>query len=151
MTKSIRTIREIVLGLIIPFLYFGYVLLIIKTKSQNFQNTLYLHEIVLLIILLLACALWFLSYFYLHPSIYLFPQADKLVYSGPYKIFRHPVYLSSLMVFFSLSLLVHSWPAFWYTAIIITPVNFIRAYWEEKVLMDIFGNKYKKYQEKTFF
>jgi len=151
MIKVLEFLREALLNLLIPLLYLVYVILVIKSGNW----LLLLHpsflEIILMLFLIFGLGLWLISYFYLYPSTYLYPRANQLVTTGPYRFIRHPVYLGVLIVFFSLSLLTKSWLALGYTLLIILPLNFGRTKWEEKILTEIFGEKYRRYQRQTLF
>ena len=152
MHKGVLTfLREAILSLLIPFIYLGFLIIVVKTGHwPNFQS-LTGKEILANILFASGLLLWGTSYWYIQPTTYLYPRANKLVTSGPYRYLRHPIYVGAMLVFFSLAYLSHSAWAFWYTAIIILPLNVGRAIWEEKILLEIFGKQYLQYQKKTFF
>ena len=78
-------------------------------------------------------------------------KEHKLIKTGIYKYFRHPIYLIGLI----------SYPLFplacgaYYTAIVMGIMGwiviFIRRHEEEKILIGEFGEEYIEYRKKTFF
>lgn len=142
-------LREKLLNLILPFLHLGYFFLLVKHILFDFSLNHYWP--LWLILAVIGLLVWLTSYLYLSPSWYFYPQTNQLVTKGTYRFIRHPVYLGSIVVFLSISLLVNSQPALWYVLFLILPVNFARSKWEEKILTDIFGQKYKTYLKKTWF
>ena len=144
-------IKETFLYSLVPLIYLIFALLLLKTGSLPDLFFLSFWEIILIVFLVLGSGLWFIGYFYLPPSAYLFPRAEKLVISDPYRFFRHPIYAGAMLIFWTLSLLAHSQPAFWYATLIIFPFILGRAKWEERILTEAFGGKYKKYKKTTLF
>jgi protein-S-isoprenylcysteine O-methyltransferase Ste14 len=76
-------------------------------------------------------------------------KEQKLARTGPYKYLRHPAYLSNLIDFIALPLLVNSF----YTILWAVPVQFIlvniRIHFEEKALVEKFGEVYNSYKAVT--
>lgn len=145
------SLREIILNLLIPTVYLLYIIILLKTGTLPNPARFAPGEVLAGLAVIGGFLLWSFSYFFLPPTFYLYPQANKLVTSGPYRYLRHPIYVGAMTVFFSLSYLGHSGWAFWYTALVILPLNVGRALWEERILLEVFGKKYQRYQKQTLF
>lgn len=144
-------LREAILSLLIPLIYLAFLVIVVRTGHwPDFQHLTW-RELFASASLIGGLFLWGVSYWHIRPTIYLYPQADQLVTSGPYRYLRHPIYVGAMLVFFSLVYLSHSGWAFWYTALVILPLNVGRALWEEKILGEIFGKRYREYRKKTLF
>lgn len=72
----------------------------------------------------------------------------EIVTSSVFKLVRHPMYFGSILLFFSFVILSYSLLAFLVWLVICLFYYFISRF-EEKLLIDKFGNKYKKYQEEV--
>jgi protein-S-isoprenylcysteine O-methyltransferase Ste14 len=82
----------------------------------------------------------------------LVPTADQgtgLVTTGPYRLIRHPIYLGLSMLAMGDALAFSSWPAVVVVFSAIVPTFVWRAYAEEKLLTDIFGDRYARYRGQT--
>lgn len=77
-------------------------------------------------------------------------ERHQLIKTGPYKYLRHPAYLSNLLDFIAVPLFANSY----FTILWILPVQifllYIRIYFEEKKLIENFGEEYIKYKQETF-
>jgi protein-S-isoprenylcysteine O-methyltransferase Ste14 len=144
-------LRETILSLLIPLIYLAFLIIVLRTGHWPDVQNLTWRELFASVSLLGGLLLWGISYWYIQPTVYLYPQANKLVTSGPYRYLRHPIYVGAMLVFFSLVYLSHSEWAFWYTLVIILPLNVGRALFEEKILSEILGKQYLLYRKKTFF
>ncbi|OGD62023.1 hypothetical protein A2160_00460 [Candidatus Beckwithbacteria bacterium RBG_13_42_9] len=149
--KLVELVREFFLNLLIPFIYLGYAILLVVFKEGNLPFSSPILNYLVFIAFIVGASLWLFSYFYRHPSVNFYPTAKELVTTGPYRLLRHPIYSGVALTFLSLSLLVQSWPAFWYALVVILPVNFGRARWEEKIFTEAFAEKYRRYQKETLF
>ncbi len=72
----------------------------------------------------------------------------KLINTGPYKIFRHPVYISYLLTFAGYGILSGNM-LFILFAFVYHALNSMRAKQEEKMLLEKFGDKYQTYIQET--
>ena len=72
----------------------------------------------------------------------------ELISTGPYRIFRHPVYISYLLTFTGYGILSGN-ALFIFFAFAYHTLNSIRAKQEEKMLLDKFGEKYQNYLQET--
>ena len=72
----------------------------------------------------------------------------KLIKDGIYKHIRHPIYLGSMLAFFSVTLIFHSIYGFIVTALAIPFIlNRIRV--EEQMFIQKFGDEYREYIKKS--
>jgi protein-S-isoprenylcysteine O-methyltransferase Ste14 len=82
----------------------------------------------------------------------LVPTADQgtgLVTTGPYRLIRHPIYLGLSMLATGEAIAFSSWPAVLVVLSAIVPTLVWRACAEEKLLTDMFGDRYADYQRQT--
>ncbi len=77
-------------------------------------------------------------------------EANKLITTGLYSKFRNPVYFFGILTILGFALYLHSWPIF-AVLVIVTPLQFVRARNEAKVLEQAFGDEYRAYKAKTWF
>jgi protein-S-isoprenylcysteine O-methyltransferase Ste14 len=80
------------------------------------------------------------------------PKADQgtgLVTTGPYRLIRHPIYLGLSMLAMGEALAFSSWPAVLVAFSAIVPTFVWRAWAEEKLLTDMFGDRYAHYRRQT--
>lgn len=89
-----------------------------------------------LILAFLGLILWVLSYINLGKSFGVLPQKQKRIKTGIYKYFNHPMYVGIWLSFLGLSLANTSWQSLIFLNVIITPLLFIRAIFEEKKLLN---------------
>ncbi|HEX5153339.1 MAG TPA: isoprenylcysteine carboxylmethyltransferase family protein [Parafilimonas sp.] len=68
-----------------------------------------------------------------------------LIKSGPYSIVRHPSYLGAMVVMIGVPVLLNNVITFFTTIILLSIAYIIRINAEEKLLVSIFGDEYKKY------
>jgi protein-S-isoprenylcysteine O-methyltransferase Ste14 len=82
----------------------------------------------------------------------LVPTADQetgLVTTGPYHLVRHPIYLGLSMLAMGEALAFSSWPAVVVVLSAIAPTFLWRAWAEERLLAETFGERYADYQKRT--
>ena len=82
----------------------------------------------------------------------LVPSADQgtgLVTTGPYRFVRHPIYLGLSMLAMGEALAFSSWPAVAVVFSAIVPTFLWRAWAEERLLADAFGERYAHYRKQT--
>jgi protein-S-isoprenylcysteine O-methyltransferase Ste14 len=82
---------------------------------------------------------------YFSPDVRILPE-HKLIRQGIYKHIRHPIYLSSLLAYFSVPLLFHSLYGF-FVMILKIPFTIYRIRIEEQALLEKFGNEYRDYMK----
>lgn len=80
------------------------------------------------------------------PISHLPPQL--FVRNGIYKIFRHPIYNSTIIAFLGLSLIIHSfWSATFSTVFLLLGAAGYAIFYEEPVLIQRFGLEYSEYKK----
>ncbi len=77
-------------------------------------------------------------------------EANKLITTGLYSKFRNPVYFFGILTIVGFALYLHMWVLL-AAAVVITPLQFVRARNEAKVLEEAFGDEYRAYKAKTWF
>ncbi len=80
-------------------------------------------------------------------SFSIIPQARKLIETGPYRIVRHPLYVSELIGVFGLVLAGLTIPKI-VIFLLLVALQVYRAFQEEKLLANVFP-EYKAYSSKT--
>lgn len=73
----------------------------------------------------------------------------NVISDGVFKYVRHPLYLSSLLVYFGLTVATVSLFSFGLLILIFLFYNFIATY-EERIMEMKFGDEYRKYKSKTW-
>lgn len=75
-------------------------------------------------------------------------DSDKLILSGPFKVLRHPTYLSIIINSLGLAIIVQSLSIFvLFTLLIVLIIRVIPI--EEALLVKTYGEEYKDYQKKV--
>lgn len=75
-------------------------------------------------------------------------DSDKLILSGPFKVLRHPTYLSIILNSLGLAIIVQSLSIFvLFTLLIVLIIRVIPI--EEALLVKTYGEEYKDYQKKV--
>jgi protein-S-isoprenylcysteine O-methyltransferase Ste14 len=77
-------------------------------------------------------------------------KACRLVTTGLYSRIRNPIYLFGGLFIVGLSLFVSVWGPL-VVALVIVPMQVVRARREERVLAAAFGEEYELYKSKTWF
>jgi protein-S-isoprenylcysteine O-methyltransferase Ste14 len=77
-------------------------------------------------------------------------KASRLVTTGLYSRIRNPIYLFGGLFIIGLSLFVSVWGPL-VVALVIVPLQVVRARREERVLAEAFGEEYERYKSKTWF
>ncbi|MFZ0965071.1 MAG: isoprenylcysteine carboxylmethyltransferase family protein [Candidatus Bathyarchaeia archaeon] len=84
---------------------------------------------------------------YFSPAVRILPE-HKLIRHGIYKYIRHPIYLGTLLAYFSIPLLFHSLYGF-FVMILKIPLTIYRIKIEEQVLLEKFGDEYRDYMKNS--
>jgi protein-S-isoprenylcysteine O-methyltransferase Ste14 len=82
----------------------------------------------------------------------LVPMADQgagLVTTGPYRLVRHPIYFGLSILALGQAIAFSSWPAIAVVFFAIVPTFAWRAWAEERLLADTFGERYTAYRSRT--
>jgi protein-S-isoprenylcysteine O-methyltransferase Ste14 len=76
-------------------------------------------------------------------------EGHKLVCSGPYRLVRHPMYTSYLMLFVAAFLITENWLMGTSGTAVIASLMTLRIVKEEDLLLEHFGAEYERYRETT--
>ena len=93
---------------------------------------------------------WVASRWQLGASFSVRPEARRLVTSGLYSRLRHPVYVFGTPAVVGVLVALLGWKAL-VIAVILVPVEIVRARREEALLAETFGSRYVAYRERTWF
>jgi protein-S-isoprenylcysteine O-methyltransferase Ste14 len=84
---------------------------------------------------------------YFSPDVRILPE-HKLITHGIYKYVRHPIYLGTLLAYFSVPLLFHSLYGF-FVMIFKISLTIYRIKIEEQALLEKFGDEYTNYMKNS--
>jgi len=76
-------------------------------------------------------------------------EGHKLITTGIYKNIRHPMYAAHLVWAIGQILILHNWIAGYSFIVTMLPFYFYRTRKEEAMLIEEFGDAYRKYKQKT--
>ncbi|UAY53457.1 methyltransferase family protein [Ferruginibacter albus] len=103
-----------------------------------------------LAIMIPAIILLLIARYQLADSFSVSAKATRLVTTGLYKRFRHPIYYAGILMMLGFGFFLQQRLIF-YICIFIIALQMYRIKKEEKVLEDKFGDEYRKYRESTWF
>lgn len=118
----------------VPFLYLLNIYIAAITPS-SFDASLEL-RIFGVVLAFTGIVFWIISYINLGNSFGVLPKKQKKVDWGLYKYFKHPMYISIWLTFLGMSIANASWQGLVFLNVVILPLLFIRARFEEKNLKD---------------
>jgi protein-S-isoprenylcysteine O-methyltransferase Ste14 len=98
----------------------------------------------------IALPLFVLARLQLGSSFSIKAKAGRLVTTGLYSRIRNPIYLFGGLFLVGLSLFFSVWGPL-VVALVIVPLQVVRARREERVLTEAFGEEYERYKSKTWF
>ncbi len=75
-------------------------------------------------------------------------EHHQLVTHGPYRYVRHPLYVLGFLLYMSLATIIGSW-ALGGAAVVALGLMAVRTRKEEEMLIERFGDEYRKYMERT--
>lgn len=75
---------------------------------------------------------------------------QRVITTGPYKIFRHPIYFFQIFQDVSVGIALMSWIVLPLTILLELPLLILRANLEEKLLLKHFPLEYSNYQQSVF-
>ena len=76
-------------------------------------------------------------------------EGQRLIQDGPYRFVRHPSYSGSVLAFVGLACLTFNWLGFIAIIACSLVAYTLRISVEEKVLLENFGDEYRRYAERT--
>jgi protein-S-isoprenylcysteine O-methyltransferase Ste14 len=127
-------VLEFYLTFLIPSLYLANIYIaFITPKTLSIPLFLSLNGI---LIAFLGLTIWIISYINLGFYFGVLPKKQKRIKRGLYKYTNHPMYIGIWLVFFGLSLANSSLEGLFFLFVLITPMLIIRAYLEDKILID---------------
>jgi protein-S-isoprenylcysteine O-methyltransferase Ste14 len=98
----------------------------------------------------IAFPLFVLARWQLGSSFSVKAKASRLVTTGLYSRLRNPIYLFGGLFIVGLSLFLSPWGPL-VVALVIVPMQVMRARREERVLAEAFGEEYERYKSNTWF
>ena len=75
---------------------------------------------------------------------------QRIITAGPYKLVRHPGYLSSILIWIGTGLAIENWIMTLSCLIIFPLIYSYRIVAEEEMLVSIFGKEYEEYRKKSW-
>ena len=148
--KNLSSNQRFLLSILVPSLYtLPLIIAFLGPKNFGFgyDNLVYLG----LSIGVVGLIFWILAMLALGSSFSVLPGVDRLVTSGVYRYFRHPIYIGIVLTLSGLFLACGSKICLIYVITIVVPLNIFRARSEEKFLREQFGDAYQKYRAITYF
>ena len=118
--------------LFIPLLYLVNIY-IAAIYGNTFNISLQLRFLGI-ILSMVGIIFWIISYINLGHSFGVLPKKQKRVKRGLYKYFNHPMYMAIFTTFLGMSIANASWQGLIFLNIVILPILFIRAHFEDKNL-----------------
>ena len=103
-----------------------------------------------LAVVVVCTPFWIAARWELGASFSVRPDARRLVTSGLYAKFRHPVYVFGTPAVMGALVALLGWKAL-VIAVFLVPVEVLRARREEALLAETFGTEYIAYRERTWF
>ncbi len=76
-------------------------------------------------------------------------EQHELITRGIYRLIRHPMYASQWLWVLAQPLLLQNWVAGLLGSLVFVPFYFLRVSAEEKLMLEIFGEKYDAYRQTT--
>lgn len=101
--------------------------------------------------LAIAIAIWILAGWLMkasHHIVHAENRSTGVISTGAFRFVRHPLYLSTLLVYLGFVMLSLSLAAFVIWLVIFLFYDYIAAY-EERLLVEKFGDNYRNYQHQT--
>jgi protein-S-isoprenylcysteine O-methyltransferase Ste14 len=148
--KNLTPNSRFALNILIPLTYF-IIIGITYFGSKNFGFGFPPIVIPALSVGFCGLILWMVSMMNLGSSFAVLPGSKELVNKGVYKYLRHPMYYGINITLGGLIIASGSlWGLFLYIVLAI-PLNVVRSHWEEKALLEEFGDLYVEYTKKTWF
>jgi protein-S-isoprenylcysteine O-methyltransferase Ste14 len=129
-----RLILQFVATVIIPLTYLYNILIIINTP--NTFNSSVILRLIGVCIAIFGLAFWIISLINLGKSFGVLPQKQKKIKTGLYKYLRHPMYVGIWSCFLGLSLANASVQGLVFLNLIMTPLLFVRIYFEDRKLYE---------------
>lgn len=128
-------------------LYFGIAAAVFGTPRRLlFPPQIVIGALIIAIGAVLSC--WTLLYFRSWRFRAAIGVGHELATGGPFRILRHPIYLSLTLLALGTALW-HPTPFIWVSFVIVALLSDLRARAEETLLLRVYGESYAKYCERT--
>ena len=149
-SKTLTAYQRLALNILIPSVYLIPIIVAFFTPKHFGFGSRWLTQTGLSIGLM-GIMIWIMSMCHLGSSFAVLPGTKELITRGIYKYFLHPMYLGISLTLLGLTLACGSSFGIIYLAMVVLPVNLVRARLEEKALTDQFGKIYLIYKKNTWF
>ena len=154
-SSSQKKIRSSVLGIIFQFI--GFTILFSVHRNMDFtvnRPGIMLHFFTWFAIFLAPVSTFFLIYSIISLGKQWSLSArirndHQLITSGPFRYVRHPVYFCLFGMFISSGIIGTAFIAFVISTVIFIYGTILRIREEEKLLIEVFGEKYESYRKKV--
>jgi protein-S-isoprenylcysteine O-methyltransferase Ste14 len=127
-----KLVAQFIATVIIPLIYLYNILIIINTP--NTVNFAFVLRLIGICVAAFGLTFWIVSFVNLGKYFGVLPQKQTRIKTGLYQYLRHPMYIGIWSCFLGLSLANASWQGLVFLNLIITPLLFVRAYFEDKSL-----------------
>jgi protein-S-isoprenylcysteine O-methyltransferase Ste14 len=148
--KNLTPNFRFVLNILIPSSYF-LIVAIAYFGPKNFGFGFPAIVLPALIVGFLGLILWVVSMMNLGSSFAVLPGSKQLVNRGVYKYIRHPMYCGINVTLGGLVIASGSYLGLIVYLVLAIPLNIIRSRWEERALLEEFGDSYIAYKKNTWF
>ncbi|MBI5672212.1 MAG: isoprenylcysteine carboxylmethyltransferase family protein [Nitrospirae bacterium] len=75
--------------------------------------------------------------------------SSQLVCDGPFRLSRNPMYVGVVVCLVGLALWIGTWPFYMTVPVVVLFLNFFHVLREERMLREVFGERYVAYSEKV--
>ncbi len=148
--KNLTPNFRLVLNILIPSSYL-FIVTVTYFGPKNFGFGFQVIVTPALLIGFFGLILWIISMINLGSSFAVLPGSKRLVRTGVYKYIRHPMYCGINITLGGLIVASGSYIGVCVYLILAIPLNIVRSRWEEKALLEEFGDSYIEYKESTWF
>ena len=148
--KNLPPYYRLFLNILIPFSYLlAVAITFFGPKEFGFGFNIIVAPA--LLIGFFGLILWTIAMINLGSSFTVLPMSKNLVRTGVYKYMRHPMYFGINLTLGGLIIASGSYIGLTIYLILVIPLNIVRSRWEEKVLLEQFGDSYVDYKRSTWF
>jgi len=140
-----KTVKRVLIFILLTFGILPWIILRLLLK--------YPHDLLTyigIILIIPSSVLLIIAYFQLGSSFAITPQAKELVTKGLYAKIRHPIYVFGTLLFLGLGMVVRNMTIYVFCVILLVR-NIWRAWQENRVLEEKFGDAYRAYRKRVWF
>lgn len=84
-----------------------------------------------------------------HTTLFVGRPSSQLVCDGPFRLSRNPMYVGVLLFLVGLAVWIGSWPFYMAAPVAFLLLNFFHIPREERLLRDVFGERYLAYSKEV--